>query len=178
MNPLRIPLETPKDALVRGSERKSTFLLDFTSPPPLSLASFPKSRNATNASSRSATHANQRQQSPFPKISLFSPKTSLCEENTKNNNNDITTRRLLEDVKKEKARVQGELDRLEAEDSCLSCLVTGVGTCIGLAGYFGYLAMEESHVRPVTLQVRQRLAFFGVAAVGWIGAGAYRLYLG
>ena len=106
---------------------------------------------------------------------LFSSRKTWCQE--ADETSAIDKQQLRKDIAIEKARVQGELDRLD-NTSCLGCLVTGVGTCLGLAGYFGYLAMEEMEVKPVTRLVRQRIAFFGVAAVGWVGAGAYRLYLG
>ena len=99
---------------------------------------------------------------------------SHCEGDESNKNLDGQIR---QDIVNEKARVQAEIDRLDGE-SCLSCLVTGVATCVGLAGYFGYLAMEDMHMKPITPQVRQRIAFFGVMSVGWVGVGAYRLYLG
>lgn len=115
---------------------------------------------------------------------LIMPQVTYCQErlaadktDTSSINNFDEAAQLRQDVATEKARVQAELDRLEHQ-SCLSCLVTGVGTCLGLAGYFGYMSMEEMHIQPVTRQVRQRIAFFGVVSVGWIGAGAYRLYLG
>ena len=34
------------------------------------------------------------------------------------------------------------------EESCRSCLYTGVGTCLGLSGYFFYLATEEDTHQP------------------------------
>eukprot|EP00977_Amphora_coffeiformis_P013186 scaffold3403_cov158-Amphora_coffeaeformis.AAC.4 len=102
------------------------------------------------------------------------PNVALCEGDK--SNQDLHEQ-LRQNIANEKARVQAEIDRLDRE-SCLSCLVTGVGTCAGLAGYFGYLAMEEMHIQPITTQVRQRIAFFGVMSVGWVGIGAYRLYLG
>ena len=115
---------------------------------------------------------------------IIMPQATYCQErlaadktDTSSINNFDEAAQLRQDIAAEKARVQARLDRLERK-SCLSCLVTGVGTCLGLAGYFGYMAMEEMHIQPVTRQVRQRIAFFGVVAVGWIGAGAYRLYLG
>lgn len=108
----------------------------------------------------------------------MSLRIAACESSADpNDDNNHIQQQLVEDVHKEKARVQSELDRLDRE-SCLSCLIVGVGTCAGLAGYFGYLAMEESQIRPVTLQVRQRLAFYGILSIGWVGIGAYRLYLG
>jgi len=108
--------------------------------------------------------------------SLFWLKSNVahCEGDESNRNLDGQIR---QDIVNEKARVQAEIDRLDGE-SCLSCLVTGVATCVGLAGYFGYLAMEDMHMKPITPQVRQRIAFFGVMSVGWLGVGAYRLYLG
>ena len=36
-----------------------------------------------------------------------------------------------------------QVDGLKEEESCRSCLYTGVSTCVGLSGYFLYLAMEE-----------------------------------
>ena len=83
---------------------------------------------------------------------------------------------LRQDLAQEKARIQRELD--QDDGSCLGCLITGVATCTGLAGYFGYLAMEEWHTRPWTRQVRGRVIFSSAMAVGWVGLGAYRLYLG
>jgi hypothetical protein len=91
---------------------------------------------------------------------------------------EMSTQQLREEIALERVRVQAELDRLGDESSCPSCLYTGVGTCLGLASYFGYLGMEEAHVQPVTLNVRQRQAFFGIMAVGWISIGAYRYHLG
>lgn len=102
------------------------------------------------------------------------PNITVCEG--RQSNEDLN-KQLRQDISHEKARVEAEIDRPDNE-SCLSCLVTGVGTCGGLAGYFGYLAMEEMHVQQVTTQVRQRIAFFGIMSVGWVGVGAYRLYLG
>lgn len=108
----------------------------------------------------------------------LTPNKTFCEESdSETKSNDSLELQLRQDIAKERARVKAEIEKLEKE-SCLGCLVTGVGTCVGLASYFGYLAMEEMHVKPVTLQVRQRLAFFGVMSIGWIGMGAYRLYLG
>ena len=109
------------------------------------------------------------------RLLLITPNRTKCQE--RKDESTSLDQQLRDDLAREKARVQAELDRLDHQ-SCLSCLVTGVGTCLGLAGYFGYLGMEEMHIQPVTAQVRQRAAFFGVMSVGWIGIGAYRLYLG
>lgn len=46
-------------------------------------------------------------------------------------------------IKHEKARVQAELNRLEAQGDCPSCLWTGVLTCVVLSAYFGNIACEE-----------------------------------
>jgi hypothetical protein len=48
-----------------------------------------------------------------------------------------------EDIDREKCRLQAELNRLEAQGDCPSCLWTGVLTCLGLSAYFGNIAWEE-----------------------------------
>ena len=120
-------------------------------------------------------------------VHFTAPNVTYCQErgndddSRKNTTSTPLDQQLRDDIAREKARVQAELDRLDHQHSCLSCLVTGVGTCVGLAGYFGYLGMEEMHAQqPVmtTTQARQRMAFFGIMSVGWMGLGAYRLYLG
>jgi hypothetical protein len=103
-------------------------------------------------------------------------------------------------LQREKARVQAELDRLEG---CPSCLVVGVATCVGLAGYLTHLAYELPLPEPphhgaaataaagsagaaaaaaarkeAIRQALQRRPYFLSMAVGWICVGAYRLYLG
>lgn len=101
----------------------------------------------------------------------------------------------------EKARVQAELDKLEQEGSCPSCLYTGVATCVGLALYFTHLAFDDDTPRAALRAVKTdqngqgkprlsslagssvirkappRLSFLAIA-VGFVGAGAYRWYLG
>lgn len=121
---------------------------------------------------------------------IFLPNVTYCQDRVPQDDDDLKKNVMIATMNEqerkqfrqgiiaEKVRVQAELDRLDHEKSCLSCLVTGVGTCLGLAAYFGYLAMEEMEVKPVTRQVQQRVAFFGVASLGWVGVGAYRLYLG
>jgi len=99
---------------------------------------------------------------------------------------------------REKARVQAELDRLDQEGSCPSCLYTGVATCVGLALYFTHLAFDEDAPREAVNAVKTgkskslsslsagsfmvrkappRFSFLAIAA-GWVGAGVYRWYLG
>jgi hypothetical protein len=48
-----------------------------------------------------------------------------------------------DDIEREKAHVQAELNRLESQGDCPSCLWTGVLTCVGLSAYFGNIAWEE-----------------------------------
>mmetsp|Transcript_13526 Transcript_13526/g.29404 ORF Transcript_13526/g.29404 Transcript_13526/m.29404 type:complete len:105 (+) Transcript_13526:28-342(+) len=83
----------------------------------------------------------------------------------------------------------------QQEESCRSCLYTGVGTCIGLSGYFLYSAMEEEGHQTMKQQQAQphhkrllrfmlgnpapkkhRPFLFALSAASAV-AGAYRLYL-
>jgi hypothetical protein len=83
--------------------------------------------------------------------------------------------------------VQAELDRLEREGPCSSCLYTGVATCAGLAAYFTHIAYDTSDIAE-TLTRRQKQAqlklmvsrrpYFLAISVGWVVAGAYRWHLG
>jgi hypothetical protein len=87
----------------------------------------------------------------------------------------------------QKALVQAELDRLELEGPCSSCLYTGVATCAGLAAYFTHIAYDTSDI-AATLTRRQRHAqlklmvqrrpYFLAISAGWLVAGAYRWHLG
>mmetsp|Transcript_52607 Transcript_52607/g.111729 ORF Transcript_52607/g.111729 Transcript_52607/m.111729 type:complete len:141 (-) Transcript_52607:238-660(-) len=44
------------------------------------------------------------------------------------------------------SNVEDQQHRLMPQrESCRACLFTGVGTCMGLSGYFLYLAMEQEH---------------------------------
>lgn len=45
---------------------------------------------------------------------------------------------------------QSEQDLGQQQESCRSCLYTGVGTCLGLSGYFLYLALEEEEGRQTS----------------------------
>jgi hypothetical protein len=90
-------------------------------------------------------------------------------------------------LEQQKATVQAELDRLEREGPCSSCLYTGVATCAGLAAYFTHIAYDTSDIAE-TLTRRQRHAqiklmvsrrpYFLAISAGWVVAGAYRGYLG
>ncbi len=40
-----------------------------------------------------------------------------------------------------------QASNLQSQESCRSCLYTGVTTCIGLSGYFLYLAIDEEGPR-------------------------------
>lgn len=87
----------------------------------------------------------------------------------------------------QKALVQAELDRLEREGPCSSCLYTGIATCAGLATYFTHIAYDTSDL-AATLTRRQRHAqlklmvqrrpYFLAISTGWVVAGAYRWHLG
>mmetsp|Transcript_45036 Transcript_45036/g.94449 ORF Transcript_45036/g.94449 Transcript_45036/m.94449 type:complete len:88 (-) Transcript_45036:167-430(-) len=44
------------------------------------------------------------------------------------------------------------VDDDQSKESCRACLITGVGTCTGLSGYFLYLAMEEEQKKNLLLQ--------------------------
>jgi hypothetical protein len=91
-----------------------------------------------------------------------------------------STMMTLEEVRREKARIQAELDRLERQsgrrqddtERCDSCLYTGVATCAGLASYFAHMALYDAAVQP-----RHRPFLMAVSA-GWIAVGAYRWKLG
>jgi hypothetical protein len=88
----------------------------------------------------------------------------------------------LEEVQREKARIQAELDRLERPgqrhrqdvdtDRCDSCLYTGVATCTGLAAYFAHMALYDAAVQP-----RHRPFLMALSAC-WMAVGAYRWKLG
>jgi hypothetical protein len=90
-------------------------------------------------------------------------------------------------LEEQKAAVQAELDRLEREGPCSSCLYTGVATCAGLAAYFTHIAYDTSDI-AATLTRRQRHAqlklmvsrrpYFLAISAGWLVAGAYRWHLG
>jgi hypothetical protein len=87
----------------------------------------------------------------------------------------------------QKALVQAELDRLEREGPCSSCLYTGVATCAGLAAYFTHIAYDTSDIAAtltrgqrhaqLKLMVQRRPYFLAISA-GWLVAGAYRWHLG
>jgi hypothetical protein len=87
----------------------------------------------------------------------------------------------------QKALVQAELDRLEREGPCSSCLYTGVATCAGLAAYFTHIAYDTSDIvttltrrqrhGQLKLMVQRRPYFLAISA-GWLVAGAYRWHLG
>jgi hypothetical protein len=87
----------------------------------------------------------------------------------------------------QKALVQAELDRLELEGPCSSCLYTGIATCAGLAAYFTHIAYDTSDL-AATLTRRQRHAqlklavqrrpYFLAISAGWVCVGAYRWHLG
>lgn len=67
----------------------------------------------------------------------------------------------------------------EQDQSCDTCLYTGVATCTGLSLYFfkmAYLDMPEAPLLTKQLQNQKRFLTFmgGTAAI----AGAYRWYLG
>jgi hypothetical protein len=92
-------------------------------------------------------------------------------------------------LRDQKLTVQAELDRLDRQGPCPSCLYTGVATCAGLAAYFVHLAYDTSlpnaarqnsqrarHAQLVLL-AKQRPYFLGIAAA-WVGAGVYRWQLG
>jgi hypothetical protein len=81
-----------------------------------------------------------------------------------------------EELAKEKARVQAEIDRSQG---CPSCLFVGMATSFGLAAYFTHLAVEDLPKVSITtiLQQPRRLPYLGIAAV-WVGVGAYRWHLG
>jgi hypothetical protein len=93
----------------------------------------------------------------------------------------------LQEIQREKQRIQAELDRLENAErgagsdggeasgggtSCASCLYTGVATCAGLATYFAHLGCNDAAVLP-----RHRPFLLAIAA-GWTAAGTYRWKLG
>ena len=90
-------------------------------------------------------------------------------------------------LEEQKAAVQAELDRLEREGPCSSCLYTGVATCAGLAAYFTHIAYDTSDIAEtltrrqrhsqLKLMVQRRPYFLAISA-GWVVAGAYRGYLG
>jgi hypothetical protein len=90
-------------------------------------------------------------------------------------------------LEEQKAAVQAELDRLEREGPCSSCLYTGVATCAGLAAYFTHIAYDTSDI-AATLTRRQRHTqlklmvsrrpYFLAISAGWVVAGAYRWHLG
>jgi hypothetical protein len=69
------------------------------------------------------------------------------------------------------------------QDSCPSCLYTGVATCFGLAGYFTYIAVEDelkagtTSVRALRQAARQRPWLLAISA-GWIAIGIHRWNLG
>ena len=95
----------------------------------------------------------------------------------------------------------------ENKESCQSCLYTGVATCIGLSGYFFYLATEEDTRQPNKKQQhpsklcsnksvpksptfpsiksfmqgkpipKRNRPFLFAASAVWAVAGAYRVYL-
>ena len=80
----------------------------------------------------------------------------------------------------ERAKIQGEINRLQNE-SCASCLWTGVATCAGLAVYFAHAAYEIDKAKLTAVakqQQRYNKPAFMAISVGWLGIGAYRWYLG
>ena len=87
---------------------------------------------------------------------------------------------------------------MDSEESCKSCLYTGVATCFGLASYFAYLAMEDELTKMTTttshanfnshsfmkesgkilrLAARNKPGFLIVSA-GWVVIGVHRWNLG
>jgi hypothetical protein len=83
----------------------------------------------------------------------------------------------------------------QIEESCPSCLYTGVATCFGLASYFTYLALEDElypkqqaavATKHLTIQesgaILRRAAHnkpgFLLVAAGWVAIGMHRWSLG
>lgn len=68
-------------------------------------------------------------------------------------------------------------------DTCPTCLYVGVTTCMGLAAYFAHMAMELPNNKSMKNLAppkpwRFHKPFLITMSVGWLGLGAYRLYLG
>ena len=70
------------------------------------------------------------------------------------------------------------------EESCLTCLFTGIATCTGLSLYFAKIALLE--IPDITKEMSQEVATghrrsragFLVISAFWVAAGAYRWHLG
>ena len=120
-----------------------------------------------------------------PRSSLPTTSTTKCDSSLPSPSNNESNRKLqLEAIRQEKQQVQAQLDRLTgAEDdessSCLSCLIVGVTTCVGLSAYFAHIAYEEPAIgRETVQQAARRRPYFLAISAGWLCLGAYRLYLG
>jgi len=72
-----------------------------------------------------------------------------------------------------------ENDPPKSNESCRSCLYTGVATCTGLSLYFLKLSTElpESGAKEVMRQVSRQRNFLIAGSVAWAIAGIYRVYL-
>jgi hypothetical protein len=90
-------------------------------------------------------------------------------------------------LEQRKALVQAELDKLDGESPCPSCLYTGIATCAGLSWYFTHIATDTSDLSKTATR-KQQLAYYKIASqrrpyflaisAGWICIGAYRWHLG
>lgn len=67
------------------------------------------------------------------------------------------------------------------EESCVSCLYTGIVTCTALSGYFfkmAFLDFPEPGSREFTRQTATNKRFFIICGTAWAGLGIYRWHLG
>ena len=73
---------------------------------------------------------------------------------------------------------RNDVNKVENDKSCLSCLIVGVCTSMGLSTYFGYVAFEPPTPSETVLAHMRRNSFCLAVSAGWFCIGVYRLYLG
>lgn len=109
-------------------------------------------------------------------FALNKVKICYCEDTTTTTSTSIDAASLQERSESEEIIRTKRAD--ETHEYCPSCLVVGVGTCIGLAGYFAYAAFgPPTPYETAASHVRRKPIFLAISA-GWVGIGIYRLYLG
>lgn len=67
------------------------------------------------------------------------------------------------------------------EESCSTCLYTGVATCTGLSAYFFKVALMDLPTKgskEILIKAQKDKRFLSIFGTCWAVAGAYRFYLG
>jgi hypothetical protein len=68
----------------------------------------------------------------------------------------------------------------DSQESCASCMYTGMATCTGLSLYFFKMALDSPEKKSVqfTKHVATNKRFFLLCGTAWAAAGVYRWHLG